>query len=630
MLAPMRRFVPAVALASLVIVVAIDGPSARAEGDGPAWRDWTPAAFESAKREGKIVLAEVSASWCHWCHVMEKTTYADARVRSQIEQRFVPVKVDADARPDLAERYAEYHWPATVFLWPDGREILAVRGYREPDAFLAILAQVHAAAREGRSLFDASPVAAKTTVATADEVPVDRLRDRLFATVNSAWDEVAGGWGFGQKYPHAPCVEHALLEARLTGDAAWEARALRTLAAWESLIDPVWGGMYQYSEGGVWNRPHVEKIMSVQAGAISAFADAYRHTHDERWKRDANAVRRFLLQRLWGYPEAARRLLHGETLGKVSGAFMTSQDADLRRADGSSLDGASYFALDDAGRVALGEPRIDTAIYAQENGWAIEALCDLYAATLDEIALHEATVAAGTILSTHLDADGGWRHAAADEGPIHLGDQVAFGRGLLALHDVTGDPAWLAAARNTADAMFARLLDVSRGGFFSTSEAGAGTAVHAERVRPFEGNAAAARFLLTLHAATEVPRYRAEAIRALGAISDAGLPERFGWRAATALVAVEEATFPWVRVAYVGAGGEPNAEALVKAVLTLDTPLLARRMGAYDLPDDPMTALVAAHDAKAGAAIYVCSGGRCSAPIRKAEDLAAAIRAIRR
>ena len=70
--------------------------------------------FDEARNGRRIVLLEVSAAWCHWCHVMERTTYADARVRERLARRFLPVKVDADARPDLAERYAEYHWPAGV------------------------------------------------------------------------------------------------------------------------------------------------------------------------------------------------------------------------------------------------------------------------------------------------------------------------------------------------------------------------------------------------------------------------------------------------------------------------------------------------------------------------------------
>jgi uncharacterized protein YyaL (SSP411 family) len=31
------------------------------------------------------------------------------------------------------------------------------------------------------------------------------------------------------------------------------------------LVDPVWGGVYQYSTDGDWDHPHFEKIMPFQA-----------------------------------------------------------------------------------------------------------------------------------------------------------------------------------------------------------------------------------------------------------------------------------------------------------------------------------------------------------------------------
>lgn len=48
-----------------------------------------------------------------------------------------------------------------------------------------------------------------------------------------------------------------------------------TLRLQRKLIDPVWGGVYQYSVGGDWNEPHFEKIMQMQAENIRIYAQAY-------------------------------------------------------------------------------------------------------------------------------------------------------------------------------------------------------------------------------------------------------------------------------------------------------------------------------------------------------------------
>src|ERR1700677_370548 len=66
-----------------------------------AWADLNAEAFARARAEGRIVLIDGSAEWCHWCHVMDATTYRDPEVRKLLSERFLPVKVDIDARPDF-------------------------------------------------------------------------------------------------------------------------------------------------------------------------------------------------------------------------------------------------------------------------------------------------------------------------------------------------------------------------------------------------------------------------------------------------------------------------------------------------------------------------------------------------
>jgi len=573
-----------------------------AEG-GVAWQAWSDDVAVRARAEGRVVLLTVSAAWCHWCHVMQRETYADPRVVARVAARFLPVKVDADARPDLAERYAEYHWPATVFLAGDGREVLALRGYRGPDDFLRILDDVERAVRTGRSLLDAPP---SRNEAVAGAVALDALRARLVAVLDGTWDEAHGGWGFGQKYPFAPAAEHAWLVSRDDGGAMAGARARRTLAAWEALLDPVWGGLYQYSEGGTWATPHYEKVMAVQAGALRAYAEGFRRTQDPRWRRDGEAVVRYLRSHLRA----------------PSGAFYTSQDADLRRPDGRSVDGVAFFGRDAEGRRALGIPRVDEAVYAQENGWAVEALVAWAVAVGDPSALADAVRAARVVLASHGDPAGGLRHAADDRGPLHLGDQVAFGRALVALWSATGERAWLDRAVALGDGLLTRFTDPARGGFLATP---AGGGPFAEPLRPFEGNVAAARFLLALAAATDGAKWRPAALAALAVAGAPGVPERLGWRSASLLLAVEEARRVWGRATVVGDASDPLTERLADAARGADAALVLVECvepGATTAGGAP------APDSGDGPALFLCGAGACSAPVRDPAAVAAALRAF--
>jgi len=188
-------------------------------------------------------------------------------------------------------------------------------------------------------------------------------------------------------------VEYAMRLAR-QGDTQAEKMALQTLTAQLNLIDPVWGGVYQYSTDGDWKHPHFEKIMQFQAENLRIYALAWQQWHKPEYLQAALAIRRYL-QTFLTSPE---------------GAFYTSQDADL--IDGQHS--ATYFKLNDAARRRLGVPRVDRHIYARENGWAIAALAVLSQATGDADCLADAERAARWVIEHRALDGGGFRHDEKD------------------------------------------------------------------------------------------------------------------------------------------------------------------------------------------------------------------------
>ena len=104
------------------------------------WQPWNEATFALARKLKRPMLIDIGAVWCHWCHVMDQTTYADPKVAAMINAYFVPVKVDTDERPDIDGYYqvaaqnfsAAGGWPLTCFATPDGAPLL-IAGYLPPD-----------------------------------------------------------------------------------------------------------------------------------------------------------------------------------------------------------------------------------------------------------------------------------------------------------------------------------------------------------------------------------------------------------------------------------------------------------------------------------------------------------------
>lgn len=161
-------------------------------GESINWNHWELDAFETAKAQNKIILVNVGMEGCSACGRMEALTYADSDVIDIINEHFVAIEVDAEARPDIGERYSAWAWPATIFLAPDATQVLGVRGNRLPQNFVPILNDLIAKHEAGalepdpRSPFAAPPEPAETQLT--------RIRDDLRQQLDRSLNRKYGGW----------------------------------------------------------------------------------------------------------------------------------------------------------------------------------------------------------------------------------------------------------------------------------------------------------------------------------------------------------------------------------------------------------------------------------------------------
>ncbi|MDB5220284.1 MAG: Thymidylate kinase, partial [Myxococcaceae bacterium] len=349
------------------------------------WATLSPETFARAKAEHKYIVLDGSAEWCHWCHVMEATTYHDAEVRKILDKHFIAVKVDVDSRPDVEERYGDYGWPATVMFAPDATEIGKYRGYINPEKFKGILEDIVASGLAQKKGDEKPKPVVKAPKTALSEEHLAWIQREIDVQLEDYYDEDQGSWGRQQKAPLGWNNAWTLEKAK-KGDEQAKAKALFTLDKQSALLDPVWGGIYQYSAARDWDSPHFEKLMTFQAPALDNYATAYRLTNDAKYLARAKAMQGFL-DRFMKSPE---------------GGFYTTQDADLNAHDRGKafMDGHDYYKLDEKGRLAHGIPRIDTHEYGKENGLAISAYCTMFEVTKDPAVLATAEKATRRILAT--------------------------------------------------------------------------------------------------------------------------------------------------------------------------------------------------------------------------------------
>jgi len=461
-----------------------------------SWESYGTGAFERARREKKPILLMGSASWCHWCHVMDETTYRDARVGKLLAAGFVVIRVDIDERPDIGERYGDWGWPATILLSPEAAEIGKYQGYIAADDLLPILAA--ATAQPTASIASVNVADPASSPAAVEALPW--IAAHTLLKLDDWYDQTEGGWGSRQK---VPIGENILAELRRAahGNAAALQRAVFTLEKQRALMDPVWGGVYQYSAGSTWTEPHYEKLMPYQTANLAAYARAYTQTRRHDFLENARSIARYLMT----------------FLSSPQGGFYTSQDADVGTHDEKArfVDGDVYYRLGDPQRRTLGLPRIDDHVYAYENGLAIAALCALHESAADVDALARAIRAAEFVLAEHIDKNGLPKHDAKNPSSLrHLADSASFGLAMMRLYQATNDGAWRERAERIAKAMEERFLDSTTGALFAHTEDASAVGVFAQRQRPFGANVLAARFYAAVGG-----EYQAKALRILAAIS---------------------------------------------------------------------------------------------------------------
>jgi uncharacterized protein YyaL (SSP411 family) len=545
------------------------------------WSEWNDATFARAANEKKFVVVSLQSWWCRWCHVMNRETWASPEVRAVLKDKFIPVYVDQDSRPDISQRYERWGWPATIIFGPDGTEIAKLRGFYSPQYFIPVLTA---------TIEDPSPVEYPEpggpergrTLATA---LTDAQRDEILGFIDKAWDDEHGGWS-KSKFVDGPMLAWALQRAR-QGDLENTARIKQVLTLMaETMIDKDIGAISQVNLKPDWSEQAREFPMFAQEAALTAYARAAVMFGDAAYRQAADRIYGFLKN----------------TMAAPGGGFYASMG------------------------MSEGEPGVDKRQYSRETAQAISGLLAYYDATGVAEARELAISGARWALANRALSGGGFRHAEQDKGGPYLADNVEMAKALLALHRSTGMREWLSQAQATADFIAATFIDPATGGFIASASPDAQQLTRPIKQR--EDNVTAVRTFSLLSSYSGEIRYREIAEAGMGYLSSPPILDAFGFLP-DVLLAEDELRNEPVHVTIVGSKDDPRSAALYTAALAY--PLGNKRAEWWDKREGKLANIdVDYPDYPDGPAAFACTSTFCSYPVTEPREIAAQLDGLKR
>ena len=649
--------------------------------DNPVdWYPWGEDALARATKEDKPIFLSIGYAACHWCHVMEQESFEDPEIATYINERFIPIKVDREERPDLDAVYMEAvqmmtghgGWPMSVFLTPDGTPFYGGTYYPPEDrygmpSFRRVLEAISSAWSERRSEMTSqgeklrAHLGGAARLTPSNELVTDELLVGALRALTRTFDPEWGGFGNAPKFPQPTLIDLLFRLSARGHDEALE-MATRSLDAMASggMFDQLAGGFARYSVDRYWVVPHFEKMLYDNAQLLRTYARSWQITGSDLHREVAEMTVGWLFDEMRDVGGGFFSSLDADSEG-IEGKFYVWSLDEVRRVTGSDAEAAikrwgfsesgnfeglniPVLADPDAAGDGIGRaraallnarnervrPATDTKILTAWNALTAAALAEAGVILGRETWIDGARVAMTFVLN-ELRIDGRLMRSfgtradgtTAVKLPGYCEDYALTLEACLALYEATWDETWLEEARWSADAALGLFHDDSNGGFFTTGHDVPELVTRSKDVIDDAvpaANSVLALQLQRLAAITGEERYEAAAIGALrlirGALEES--PTAFGY----ALGAVDHYTGTPLEIVVVGDHSAPVTQALAAEATERYLPNKVLVVADPTAAHAPLP-LLSGRMSPSRPTAYVCRRGVCRMPVTEPEALRA-------
>lgn len=311
--------------------------------DPVQWQLWNQQTFDRAKRENKLLFISSGYFSCHWCHVMQRESFQNARIAAILNRDFIPIKIDKQMLPAVDEGLMDFTqrtrgqggWPLNVFVTPEGHPLLGSL-YLPAEDFEHLLKKLGEQwATDHPSLTNMARSAAQT-LPFAETLPERKIDKDVSAASAALWarlrgdalqraDELQGGFGGQAKFPMAPQLLMLLQAYERETDPVLGEFLQLTLQqmAGQGLQDQLGGGFFRYTTDPDWQTPHFEKMLYDNAQLIPVYLKAAQLFDAPEFQEIARRTLDFVL----------------DSLGAQDGGYY----AALSAVDAAGVEGGDYL-----------------------------------------------------------------------------------------------------------------------------------------------------------------------------------------------------------------------------------------------------------------------------------------------
>jgi uncharacterized protein YyaL (SSP411 family)/cytochrome c biogenesis protein CcdA len=456
------------------------------------WNDYGPEAFEKAQKQNKpIFLLLTAPSWCYWCQVYESEDYLfNPSVVSLINEKFIPVYVDADKRQDLTRKYLEGGWPSTTIFTPSKERIFGFSGPRPVSNMISNLNNAVEHVKNNKGKLKVSYKYEKKNIIRLSNNLLNEYTNNHFNYILQAYDSQYGGFGNGQKFPQGRTLDLALGLYKKTKDKRWldlventlknQYTKIDELSSNYNLFDPIEGGFHRYGTTREWTPPHYEKMLYDNARLLKLYYNLLKINPNNNLAKEVVTKTDSFIQDKW--------------YDTKNGGFYGNSDVHGEEA---------YYGKNPR---PIGKPRVEKTKYTDWNSDAITTYLHLYKEGNDNKYQDMATKSLNFYLDIY-DENGAYHYSKGNEKGVqgNLLDNSYLMLAFIEGYQTLGDQKYLEAAKNIADFSLDNLYDWNSGGFFERNSKDTNNYAPGENIdldKPVSENGVIAYAMLKLYLET--------------------------------------------------------------------------------------------------------------------------------